>query len=166
MIRRPPRSTLFPYTTLFRSRDPFAASKGEGYAAQCLDVGGAPTVVHLPHVDRAERLLRHGPEQADAAYKTRFRSVRFLEAGMLALLEHRKRGLPFGFFLLLTHLDDHRDRPDVAERILEFPVPLAPELVLEGHRGLCARGDRLSPELVDVFRVHVQVECRPARRGG
>src|SRR2546422_3324488 len=23
MIRRPPRSTLFPYTTLFRSRDPF-----------------------------------------------------------------------------------------------------------------------------------------------
>src|SRR3712207_8112140 len=31
MIRRPPRSTLFPYTTLFRSRDPeawdFLASK-------------------------------------------------------------------------------------------------------------------------------------------
>src|SRR5438309_7852998 len=25
MIRRPPRSTLFPYTTLFRSVDPFAA---------------------------------------------------------------------------------------------------------------------------------------------
>src|SRR5438067_7296582 len=24
MIRRPPRSTLFPYTTLFRSRDPVA----------------------------------------------------------------------------------------------------------------------------------------------
>src|SRR3712207_8256973 len=24
MIRRPPRSTLFPYTTLFRSRDPFS----------------------------------------------------------------------------------------------------------------------------------------------
>src|SRR2546425_7270439 len=25
MIRRPPRSTLFPYTTLFRSRDAYAA---------------------------------------------------------------------------------------------------------------------------------------------
>src|SRR3712207_7468086 len=25
MIRRPPRSTLFPYTTLFRSRDPLCA---------------------------------------------------------------------------------------------------------------------------------------------
>src|SRR2546430_3952420 len=27
MIRRPPRSTLFPYTTLFRSRAPVAAGK-------------------------------------------------------------------------------------------------------------------------------------------
>src|SRR2546422_8223329 len=26
MIRRPPRSTLFPYTTLFRSSDPFCAA--------------------------------------------------------------------------------------------------------------------------------------------
>src|SRR3712207_9410264 len=31
MIRRPPRSTLFPYTTLFRSRGPFAAPGG-GYS--------------------------------------------------------------------------------------------------------------------------------------
>src|SRR3712207_7237223 len=28
MIRRPPRSTLFPYTTLFRSRDPAAPAAG------------------------------------------------------------------------------------------------------------------------------------------
>src|SRR5258707_2708302 len=28
MIRRPPRSTLFPYTTLFRSRGPCAAAQG------------------------------------------------------------------------------------------------------------------------------------------
>src|SRR5438132_9146346 len=27
MIRRPPRSTLFPYTTLFRSRPPFVRSR-------------------------------------------------------------------------------------------------------------------------------------------
>src|SRR5260221_1550074 len=32
MIRRPPRSTLFPYTTLFRSRNPSV------YAAQAYDV--------------------------------------------------------------------------------------------------------------------------------
>src|SRR2546423_7700461 len=28
MIRRPPRSTLFPYTTLFRSMDPFTLATG------------------------------------------------------------------------------------------------------------------------------------------
>src|SRR3712207_7821681 len=28
MIRRPPRSTLFPYTTLFRSRDPMHSVSG------------------------------------------------------------------------------------------------------------------------------------------
>src|SRR3712207_7761904 len=28
MIRRPPRSTLFPYTTLFRSRDAVVAARG------------------------------------------------------------------------------------------------------------------------------------------
>src|SRR3712207_8521391 len=30
MIRRPPRSTLFPYTTLFRSRDGFEHVFGDG----------------------------------------------------------------------------------------------------------------------------------------
>src|SRR5690348_17872395 len=29
MIRRPPRSTLFPYTTLFRSRSPLSCCAGE-----------------------------------------------------------------------------------------------------------------------------------------
>src|SRR5688572_31485850 len=38
MIRRPPRSTLFPYTTLFRSR----AKKG---VLRALLVGGTPFVV-------------------------------------------------------------------------------------------------------------------------
>ena len=34
MIRRPPRSTLFPYTTLFRSRDPYCAWSEQ--QAQCV----------------------------------------------------------------------------------------------------------------------------------
>src|SRR5256886_10025514 len=34
MIRRPPRSTLFPYTTLFRSRGPIALVVPEARAAQ------------------------------------------------------------------------------------------------------------------------------------
>src|SRR2546428_9802905 len=32
MIRRPPRSTLFPYTTLFRSRDREELEPGNGHA--------------------------------------------------------------------------------------------------------------------------------------
>src|SRR2546427_9228478 len=38
MIRRPPRSTLFPYTTLFRSRGARAAGRGPG--ATLLRAGG------------------------------------------------------------------------------------------------------------------------------
>src|SRR5438876_7738759 len=34
MIRRPPRSTLFPYTTLFRSRDHLAPAHGGEQRAQ------------------------------------------------------------------------------------------------------------------------------------
>src|SRR3712207_6928225 len=37
MIRRPPRSTLFPYTTLFRSEGDDVAAGGEG--TDCLGVG-------------------------------------------------------------------------------------------------------------------------------
>src|SRR2546425_6247931 len=43
MIRRPPRSTLFPYTTLFRSPSPLAA-----VGAELLDE------LHMPPVDAVE----------------------------------------------------------------------------------------------------------------
>src|SRR3712207_7274982 len=38
MIRRPPRSTLFPYTTLFRSVDDAVATLAEGYAVARRDL--------------------------------------------------------------------------------------------------------------------------------
>src|SRR5258708_36304103 len=56
MIRRPPRSTLFPYTTLFRSG-----------AAEIADEGGfhdGPVVVEDMHVEPA-LCAHHGSEQAD-----------------------------------------------------------------------------------------------------
>src|SRR3989442_2382553 len=40
MIRRPPRSTLFPYTTLFRSR-PLVAARGPRRRARTLDAARA-----------------------------------------------------------------------------------------------------------------------------
>src|SRR3990172_11670925 len=39
MIRRPPRSTLFPYTTLFRSRPPQTETRPAG--SDVVDVNGA-----------------------------------------------------------------------------------------------------------------------------
>src|SRR3712207_7210389 len=48
MIRRPPRSTLFPYTTLFRSQAPLPGLEG-------LDVGG----VGLGDVARGVDLVVH-----------------------------------------------------------------------------------------------------------
>src|SRR5437667_5978656 len=52
MIRRPPRSTLFPYTTLFRSLD----RRGRG--AILFDIGGGST--ELVRIER-------DPDQQDAA---------------------------------------------------------------------------------------------------
>src|SRR3712207_8496413 len=67
MIRRPPRSTLFPYTTLFRSRRP---------------VGGARPAVASPHArgaarpGRARRAARRGPLAAAPARRGRGRDAR------------------------------------------------------------------------------------------
>src|SRR3712207_7704302 len=48
MIRRPPRSTLFPYTTLFRSlRDGYRHSRLDCEYAQGL-IGMVPTIFGLP----------------------------------------------------------------------------------------------------------------------
>src|SRR5256885_10712313 len=56
MIRRPPRSTLFPYTTLFRSAP--ATLDGQGFSAACYALAGkiaeARSVIgHLPPARRA-----------------------------------------------------------------------------------------------------------------
>src|SRR3712207_8906268 len=61
MIRRPPRSTLFPYTTLFRSKEDVAhrilhrAGAAEDRAAVL------PRVISRPHllIGRAPLLVRH-----------------------------------------------------------------------------------------------------------
>src|SRR3989441_12676302 len=61
MIRRPPRSTLFPYTTLFRSRvlDLVGEPRGEG--AERRELIRAPEVVlELPH----EREVAEDPDDA------------------------------------------------------------------------------------------------------
>src|SRR2546430_10880492 len=57
MIRRPPRSTLFPYTTLFRS--PPVDREAAGYLATCWALGG--------RIDEARRVIvAAGPGRAEA----------------------------------------------------------------------------------------------------
>src|SRR3712207_7042384 len=69
MIRRPPRSTLFPYTTLFRSRvRPVAVeSLGEGrQQMRLLDVGQPH--VPLEAVDERRRSEEHTSELQSRQY--------------------------------------------------------------------------------------------------
>src|SRR2546422_7961987 len=52
MIRRPPRSTLFPYTTLFRSLEEAGAAGGVGTVAPGAERPPLPAEVPHPGVDR------------------------------------------------------------------------------------------------------------------
>src|SRR3712207_8260617 len=59
MIRRPPRSTLFPYTTLFRSLISSPAFEDRGFAGTKALVGAARVLARGVHGGR-ERLGRRG----------------------------------------------------------------------------------------------------------
>src|SRR2546426_6298157 len=59
MIRRPPRSTLFPYTTLFRSLD--LALDAAGLAELCSELEGHPDNV-APAVFGGANLVLRGPD--------------------------------------------------------------------------------------------------------
>src|SRR2546427_2121395 len=61
MIRRPPRSTLFPYTTLFRSGRDDELHLVQPSAALMGQLGGTPGIVlaHLEHQLLAQRLAGH-----------------------------------------------------------------------------------------------------------
>src|SRR3712207_8883672 len=76
MIRRPPRSTLFPYTTLFRSRDESLRVPGEdlpvdaGLVVVALEVAGRddPDEVRVPLVRLGERSEEHTSELQSRQY--------------------------------------------------------------------------------------------------
>src|SRR3712207_7458640 len=72
MIRRPPRSTLFPYTTLFRSREELVRGGGRRHG----DIQLAPRVQGEKHV-----LLHHVHVEP--------RLVGLLQDERAAVLEHR-----------------------------------------------------------------------------
>src|SRR2546429_7118284 len=61
MIRRPPRSTLFPYTTLFRSHQPVAAGK-DGHEGSEIHEPRDLALVDLAHLDVGSRSEEHTSE--------------------------------------------------------------------------------------------------------
>src|SRR2546425_2309666 len=68
MIRRPPRSTLFPYTTLFRSppkKNKLGATGPSQPDCQLCEAGYRPTVGFLPGAERSEE---HTSELQSLAY--------------------------------------------------------------------------------------------------
>src|SRR3712207_7365850 len=99
MIRRPPRSTLFPYTTLFRSAErPRRADPGR----ERLDLGGGQ-----PEQWTADRLLQRQPAAAGCAAGARDRKSTRLNSShanisYAVFFLSKKSFLPFFFpsFLL------------------------------------------------------------------
>src|SRR3712207_7354427 len=78
MIRRPPRSTLFPYTTLFRSLDrglPFGAVERDAPGPVGGFQGLDPAPVALPHAQgqplRAEGLIGRRSEEHTSELQSR-----------------------------------------------------------------------------------------------
>src|SRR5712664_2827283 len=101
-IRRPPRSTLFPYTTLFRSREPQDRRAGRARRDGHLPPGGHAL---RPAVDRRsarrQRLQRHGhaapargggAAEAEAPHRLRLLVLRVRRAAGFAQARGAARG--------------------------------------------------------------------------
>src|SRR2546422_5181696 len=73
MIRRPPRSTLFPYTTLFRSRGQGAPERHQHEDADATDDDGALTAPHGARAARPARRSAATPRHRTARRRTRDR---------------------------------------------------------------------------------------------
>src|SRR3712207_8439277 len=101
MIRRPPRSTLFPYTTLFRSE----TGDGDGALPHLRQAGQAdvlPVVVEDPLVD----LVRHR-ERRSEEHTSELQSRQYLVCRLL--LEKKNESAPRAWAdALLSHHADRR----------------------------------------------------------
>src|SRR2546422_7521290 len=89
MIRRPPRSTLFPYTTLFRSAPAFGSGKrrwaDKRRLARCSGVAECPTLIRRSEEHTSElqsrlhlvcRLLLEKKKRAELSTQPRQRATR------------------------------------------------------------------------------------------
>src|SRR5436309_1390735 len=83
MIRRPPRSTLFPYTTLFRSHAVPGGERepGEGLDPVALHTDPVRVEMAEPGLGRVVPGLRRGPVEGGGAGRVRRKSVSLGQQG-------------------------------------------------------------------------------------
>src|SRR6267378_4150562 len=67
MIRRPPRSTLFPYTTLFRSRTDRTRGHGGDHGRRIARDARSAHICHSPRAGRPDRARQRRRDRADDA---------------------------------------------------------------------------------------------------
>src|SRR5256884_3123902 len=146
MIRRPPRSTLFPYTTLFRSSVPFtkvlAANRGETAARllrACREAGHATVAIcteadrQSPHTRHADEVREIGPAKVTESYQN---LDRILEAARATGAQAIHPG--YGFFA-----ENAAFVRKIEEAGFVFIVPASDSIALMGDK-LAAR--RLAAE--------------------
>src|SRR3712207_7215609 len=89
MIRRPPRSTLFPYTTLFRSRDALADGDAYGRAGEPAVEAAADLEVQLVAVaGEQHQRAGLGPDRSEE-HTSELQSRQYLVCRLL--LEKKKK---------------------------------------------------------------------------
>src|SRR3712207_6877559 len=102
MIRRPPRSTLFPYTTLFRSEDLLAIPGVRNFTAHLGQAfqGDEPYGINFgenwisidPHVDYEDTIAAIDEVVRSEEHTSELQSRQYLVCRLL--LEKKKRNLP------------------------------------------------------------------------
>src|SRR2546426_4228302 len=99
MIRRPPRSTLFPYTTLFRSRH-----RQRGEPPDLLLDRGADLARDDPHHRRASGAQPHVPEAHHRADRksTRLNSSHLvISYAVFCLKKKKKRNIIHSYYITI-----------------------------------------------------------------
>src|SRR2546429_6078991 len=131
MIRRPPRSTLFPYTTLFRSREKSASPCGQKAPPSTHPPISAPRsrtagdrARTFPHRETAVRLLRRGARSEEHTSELQSR----LHLVCRLLLEKKKQALPL--VRLLTDFPPSPPNQIIFVRVFTSHRPAVPRPLL------------------------------------
>src|SRR3712207_8429342 len=129
MIRRPPRSTLFPYTTLFRSRPWFGAAVGLAALGVMLAFGilgrNFGTLAHLKALNDAGSWLTMSLIEASAG-------ILALLLAAAALGERIERGVEGPHFISLIRLTARRGFATIAPAVLVDVLKVTTTSVVQG----------------------------------